>query len=69
MDGTRPTGAPMAAHGCIESPEPNIYVVAVAWQGMVETGAPLSACGNGDYSVESKRRVFSTIVQIATLGT
>lgn len=68
MDGGRLTGAPMAAIGCVDNPSPNVYVVAVAWQGIVETGAPLSPCGSGDYSTESTRRAFSTVVQIATLG-
>ena len=69
MDGNRTTGAPMAALGCVANPEPNVYVVAVAWQGMVDTGSPLNACGSGDYSSESQRRAFSTVVHIATLGT
>ena len=69
MDGARLTGAPMAAQGCITNPEPNVYVVAVAWQGLVETDAPQGPCGSGDFNSEAARRVFSTVVQIATLGT
>ena len=69
MDGTRTTGAPMAALGCITNPEPNVYVVAVAWQGMVDSGAALNPCGDGDYSSAAQRRAFSTVVHIATLGT
>ena len=69
MDGVRPTGAPMAAQGCVTNPEPNVYVVAVAWQGMIETEAALAPCGSGEYSSEPTRRAFSTVVQIATLGT
>jgi type IV pilus assembly protein PilV len=69
MDGTRLTGAPVAAQGCITNPEPNVYVVAVAWQGLVETEASQGPCGSGDFSSEAMRRVFSTVVQIATLGT
>jgi type IV pilus assembly protein PilV len=68
-DGIRLIGAPRAAVGCIGNPAPNVYVVAVAWEGVVPTGAPLSPCGLGDFSDETLRRAFSTIVQIATLGT
>ena len=69
MDGIRLTGAPIGAQGCVANPAPNVYVVAVAWQGVVATGAALSPCGSGDYTNEAERRAFSTIVQIATLGT
>lgn len=68
LDGDRAIGAPMAARGCITNPEPNVYLVAVAWQGLVPTAAPLSDCGAGEFDREANRRVFSTIVQIATLG-
>jgi type IV pilus assembly protein PilV len=69
MDGNRLTGAPMAAQGCITNPEPNVYVVAVAWQGLVDTEASPSPCGIGGFDSEAARRAFSTVVQIATLGT
>jgi type IV pilus assembly protein PilV len=67
QDGARFTGAPMAAFGCISSPTPNVYVVSIAWRGVVHSGAPRSACGEGDYGDETMRRAFSTVVQIATL--
>ena len=68
-DGTRVIGAPMAARGCIVSLAPNVYVVAVAWQGVLPTEAPDSACGTGEFDDEANRRVYSTVLQIATLGT
>lgn len=68
MDGTRLTGAPIAARGCILNPEPNVYVVAVAWQGLIETGVSPSPCGSGEFESEAARRAFSTVVQIADLG-
>jgi hypothetical protein len=34
----------------------------------VPTAAPLSPCGQDTFDKEANRRVFSTIVQIATLG-
>jgi type IV pilus assembly protein PilV len=68
-DGIRLTGAPIAAMGCITSPAPNVYTISVAWQGVVQTGAPASPCGTGDFDAEVHRRAFSTVIQIATLGT
>lgn len=68
-DGARNIGAPMAAMGCVLNTEPNVYVIVVAWQGVVETGAPASPCGEGAFASEETRRTFSSVVQIATLGT
>jgi len=73
LDGTSAIGAPIAARGCVFKPEPitapNIYVIAVAWQGLVPTTGSDSACGANAFDREENRRVFSTVVQIATLGT
>ena len=66
LDGTSAIGAPIAARGCVISPATNIYVIAVAWQGLVPTTGSDSACGTNAF-VEKNRRVFSTVVQIATL--
>jgi type IV pilus assembly protein PilV len=68
VDGNRSIGAPIGARGCITSPAPNLYLVAVAWQGLVPTAAPPSDCGADAFDREENRRVFSTIVQIATLN-
>lgn len=68
IDEGRPIGAPIRARGCITSPAPNVYVVAVAWQGIVPTEAPDNPCGEGGYDREENRRVFSTVTQVATLG-
>lgn len=68
-EGPKTIGAPMAARACITVAEPNVYVVAIAWQGMVKTGAPDSVCGQGAFDDELNRRVYSTVIQIATLGT
>jgi type IV pilus assembly protein PilV len=69
LDGASAIGAPIAARGCVISPAPNIYVIAVAWQGLVPTTGSESACGANAFDREDNRRVFSTVVQIATLGT
>jgi len=68
VDAGKAIGAPLAARACITSPGPNIYIVAVAWQGIVPTAPADSQCGAGMFDREENRRVFSTIVQIATLG-
>jgi type IV pilus assembly protein PilV len=68
LDGTSAIGAPIAARGCVISPATNIYVIAVAWQGLVRTTGSDSACGANAFDREENRRVFSTVVQIATLG-
>jgi type IV pilus assembly protein PilV len=69
-DGARVIGAPIAARACITETAPgsNTYIVAIAWQGVKPTGAPDSACGENAFDREENRRVFSTVVQIATLG-
>jgi type IV pilus assembly protein PilV len=67
-DGALTIGAPIGARGCVSSPAPNVYLVAVAWQGVLPTEAPDSACGTGAFDREENRRVFSTVLQVATLG-
>ncbi len=70
LDGKRAMGAPIAARACITETAPgsNLYIVAVAWQGVKPTAAPDSTCGKDAFDREKNRRVFSTVVQIATLG-
>jgi type IV pilus assembly protein PilV len=63
-------GSPIAARGCVTQPAPNLYVVAVAWQGVLQSEAADSPCGAGAFGADNEktRRVFSTTFQIATLG-
>jgi type IV pilus assembly protein PilV len=68
LDDEKTIGAPLAARGCITQSAPNVYLVAVAWQGVIPTAAADSACGEGQFDREENRRVFSTILQIAQLG-
>lgn len=68
LDEGRPIGAPLLARGCIVASAPNVYVVAIAWQGITPTEAPDNVCGAGTFDREPNRRVYSTVVQIATLG-
>jgi type IV pilus assembly protein PilV len=70
LDNKRAMGAPMAARACITETAPgsNAYLVAIAWQGMKSTAAPDSACGENAFDREENRRVFSTVLRIATLG-
>lgn len=69
FEGAKAIGAPFAARVCVTSAAANVYVIAIAWQGIVPTAAPDSACGEGAFDREENRRVFPTVVQIATLGT
>lgn len=54
------TGLPIAGSGA--------YVVAVAWQGLGDTFAPVGLnCGKNLYGSETKRRVVSSTIRIANL--
>ena len=43
------------------------YTVAVAWQGMADTFAPIPSCGRNLYGSEARRRAVWTTMRIATL--
>lgn len=67
-------GAMIGAVGCITQDEPNVYLIAIAWQGMVRTAEPklsdgtVFPCGKGMFGDESLHRVVTTKVQIGTLS-
>ena len=64
-------GAMISARGCITRPATSSdrYVISVAWQGIVGTGAPASPCGLGDpaFPDESLRRAATSTVCVALL--
>jgi len=64
-------GAMISARGCITRPVTSTdrYVIAIAWQGIVQTGAPASPCGQGDaaFPNEALRRTASATVCVALL--
>lgn len=70
LDQGRGIGSPLGARACVILAAANVYVVAIAWQGLLATEAPDSVCGSGEFGAanEATRRVYSTIFQIATLG-
>jgi hypothetical protein len=68
LDAAKAIGAPIAARACVIAAAPNIYVVAVAWQGLLETAPSDSPCGTDAFDKEENRRVYSTVIQVATLG-
>jgi type IV pilus assembly protein PilV len=68
FDAAKAIGAPIAARACVITPAQNVYVVAVAWQGVLPTAPADSPCGVGEFDREENRRVYSTVIQIATLG-
>jgi len=65
--GERNIGAMIGARGCIESPQPSVYVIAVAWQGDRPSSIPVSSCGQSAYGPDNLRRTLSTVVQVADL--
>lgn len=64
------TGAMIGARGCIAfDAGANVYVVSVAWQGLLESSAPAGLnCASGLYGSEPRRRAVSAVVRIATLS-
>src|SRR5690606_8647805 len=64
-------GAMISARGCIDRVPGTTdhFVVAVAWQGLVPTGAPASACGKDDpaFPTENLRRAVAVPVCVALL--
>jgi type IV pilus assembly protein PilV len=64
-------GSMISARGCITRPATSSdrYVVSIAWQGIVQTGASASPCGQGDaaYPDDTLRRTASATVCVALL--
>lgn len=67
QSGTK-VGAMLNARGCITNPAANQYLLAVAWQGVQASAAPVNACGKDAFSSEDMRRVVTVVVQIANLS-
>jgi len=70
--GAGKVGAMIGARGCVSQPDPlgapNVYLVAVVWQGLRDTGAPAVDCGKNAYSSEAARRAATLLIQIPTLS-
>ncbi|WP_348688664.1 type IV pilus modification protein PilV [Acidovorax soli] len=68
------SGAPIGAVGCITQDSPNVYLIAVAWQGLARTAAPTLSdgtvfpCGKGTFGDNALHRVVTTKVQIGDLS-
>jgi type IV pilus assembly protein PilV len=63
-------GAMIDARGCVTkvvSVKPEVYEVAVVWQGVTPSKAPTTACGAGLYGDERYRRAMVTQVRIGCL--
>ncbi len=61
-------GAMIGARGCISYDAANeVFIIAVAWQGLADTAVPASNCGKDLYGAETRRRVLSTAVRLADL--
>lgn len=63
-------GAMIGAVGCVKQLDPvnKIYLVSVAWQGLVATAAPADTCGQNLYGNDTQRRDVSVMVRIANLS-
>ena len=64
-------GSMFNARGCITrmANSTDLYVIAIAWQGVVATGPPASTCGAGDaaFPTPALRRVVTSVVCVAAL--
>lgn len=64
-------GAMLSARGCVTQPagSSDRYIVSVAWQGMVATGASGSTCGSGTatFPEETLRRTVSSSICVGLL--
>lgn len=64
-------GSMLSARGCITlaAGSTDRYVVAIGWQGIAPSGAPASACGQGDpaFPVDTLRRVVSSTLCVGLL--
>lgn len=82
--GTTKVGSIIGARGCVSynvateyvnaTSGANIndtgeYTLAVSWQGMSDTFAPVATCGSGLYGTETMRRTVWVTMRIATLRT
>jgi len=72
LQGSSKVGAMIGARGCISRPDPlsspNLYVIAVVWQGLRDTGPTPVDCGKNAYSTEASRRGASVAIQIPVLS-
>jgi len=66
--GTSSVGTLLGGRGCITAGAANEYFVTVVWQGLTQTVAPQSTCGQDSYGNEKLRRAVSMRVQISTLS-
>jgi type IV pilus assembly protein PilV len=65
-------GAMIGAVGCVTRIDAvnNIYLISVAWQGMLSTAAPpgTAPCGTGLYTDEKMHRIVTTTVRIGAIS-
>lgn len=67
VKGDSRVGAVIGARGCVTNPSANQYLIALAWQGIQASGAPVNTCGQGTFGSDDLRRVVSVVVQIGSL--
>lgn len=69
--GTLNVGAMISARACIKrvTNTTDGYLISVAWEGIISTGAPTDTCGQGDaaFPTDTLRRVVSSTVCVGQL--
>ena len=68
-EGSIKKGAMIGARACVTQSGVDQYVVALIWQGVRASTAPVNACGKDAYVQEAVRRAVTTVVRIGTLTT
>lgn len=70
--GTLNVGAMISARACIKRVinTTDGYMISIAWQGIIATGAPADTCGQGDaaFPTDTLRRVVSSTVCVGLLS-
>lgn len=67
-------GTLTGGRGCITKPlvgDAYQYLVAVTWQGMIQTAAPAVACGSGAYgtgNLDNARRAVTAVIRVTNLN-
>jgi len=61
-------GGMIGGRACITSPEPFVYNITIAWQGLGATIEPADPCGKGEYGDDKQRRTVSLQVRVAQLS-
>lgn len=69
VKGAAKQGAMIDGRGCVATTAvTDLYMVSVVWQGLNQTAAPTTTCGQNSYDSEATRRAVTTLVRIPNLS-